>query len=52
METPEAPATYPVTLSPELFQATLHALSQRPWAEVAGLMAQLITEGKASNPAA
>jgi len=47
---PEQQQVNPVTLAPELFQAVLNTLAQRPWAEVAPLMGQLIAAGREANP--
>lgn len=44
------PQPNPVPLSPELFSQMMQTLAQRPWAEVAGLMSQLIAANKAANP--
>jgi len=39
----------PVTLPPELYQAVLNLLAQRPWNEVAPVMGQLIQAGREAN---
>lgn len=46
---PEENQPQPVTLSPELYQAVLNTLAQRPWSEVAQLMSQLLAVGREAN---